>query len=101
MEKHPPGPSDCAPTRFTWCSLLPVPLTLWCLHLIQGSHSLEEEKAWSEVILAYLASFITIKACAISAGRNRGIEGLVGDSPHFLSLTKDLKYSSFKTTTKL
>lgn len=58
--------------------------------------------ALSDVILAYWASFITIKEYVITAGRNGVVgEGLVGDYPRFLSPTKDLKYFSFKTKAKL
>lgn len=46
-------------------------------------------KARSDVILAHLASFVTTRACAITAGRTEGIEGLGGDDPQFLLLAKD------------
>lgn len=44
-EKYPLT-SDCVPNLFTFDSLLTVSLTVSSLHLIQGSHSLEEK--WFE-----------------------------------------------------
>lgn len=52
----------------------------------------------NDVFLAYSATFITMKAYVITAGRNGGVgEGSVGDYAHFLALTRDLNYFNFKT----
>lgn len=93
LEKHIPLCWNALLSRLCGTASLMCP---WPCHVCIWSkaHSLEEKGLWVMWFGAYLASFITIKACVITAGRSTGV-----GQGYFLSLTKDLKY--FKSTPKL